>query len=494
MNNKTGRPILIILIAVAIIAGVSLLPLAEWSGGKLKNFSLVSDVQKVVAEDAPADSTEVTDDIDPELLEAMAAEVGDAVVNGTPAPHPLTAPDSVLAQSIDTIISEPKPSRSGDLVVIEDYSASGLGLVQLRNAINTGRLARIAVVGDSYIEGDIFTQDFRELMQSAYGGEGVGFVNMHSDFPGFRRSVKQGGKGWKTYLANKKDARRDYIDLAEQYAMPTGEATSTYQGTKAFTHTGSWAVSRMLFIAPEGAEISVKAGQSDWQTHNIEASPDVKCIEVASATSDFQVKTSTRSLIGLGVWLDGLSGVSVDCMSSRGFSGITLTKVNPELCRQMSTDVDYNLIILEFGINALSASQSNYSLYCTRMVEVINHVRRCYPRADILLMGIGDRGMKRGGAVVSMPTAAAMVSAQRDAARRAHCLFWDTREAMGGDGAVVEWCRSGLVNKDYIHMTHKGGARLAKALFAAVQASLNHTSPAPAFGADTAEGSPFQAL
>ncbi|MDE6555611.1 MAG: hypothetical protein K2K55_01450, partial [Duncaniella sp.] len=214
--------------------------------------------------------------------------------------------------------------------------------------------------------------------------------------------------------------------------------------------------------------------------HNISASSEVNCIEIPSPTNSLEIKTSSRSLVGLGVWLDGATGVGVDCMSSRGFSGITLTKVNPQLCREMAASVDYNLIILEFGINALSASQSNYSLYCSRMVEVINHVRLCYPRADILLMGIGDRGMKKGGAIISMPTAAAMINAQRDAARRAHCLFWDTREAMGGDGAVVEWSRAGQINKDYIHLTHKGGARLAKSLFDALQASLKgEFVPAP---------------
>ncbi|MCH5325791.1 MAG: hypothetical protein J1E29_01145, partial [Duncaniella sp.] len=98
---------------------------------------------------------------------------------------------------------------------------------------------------------------------------------------------------------------------------------------------------------------------------------------------------------------------------------------------------------------------------------------RCYPRADILVMGVGDRGEKRGGSVVSMSTAPAMITAQRDAARRAHCLFWDTREAMGGEGAVVEWSAAGDINKDYIHMTHKGGARLARQLFNAIQHSLN---------------------
>ena len=70
------------------------------------------------------------------------------------------------------------------------------------------------------------------------------------------------------------------------------------------------------------------------------------------------------------------------------------------------------------------------------MVDVINHVRFCYPDADILLMGIGDRGERRGSQVRSTAVAPAMISAQRDAARRAHCLFWDTREAMGGEDAV----------------------------------------------------------
>ena len=106
------------------------------------------------------------------------------------------------------------------------------------------------------------------------------------------------------------------------------------------------------------------------------------------------------------------------------------------------------------------------------MVDVINHVRLCYPDADILLMGVGDRGERRGSQIKSMATAQYMITAQRDAARRAHCLFWDTREAMGGEDAVVTWSSTGLMNKDYIHLTHKGGKRLAEELFNAIQQDL----------------------
>ncbi|MCM1075874.1 MAG: hypothetical protein NC411_00765 [Bacteroides sp.] len=455
---KKGSPVLIIVIAVVIVAVISLLPLSEWSGGRMKDFSLVSDILKEIGIMEGVPSYESTEEIDPALLAAQTEDEGAVKL-----PQP--------GEPIDTIISPVKPSRVGELVKVEDYTTIGVGFTNLKHSLESGSIARIAVVGDSYIEGDIFTQDLRELFQEAYGGEGVGYVNMHSDFPGFRRSVKQSGSGWKTYTANKK-ADRQYLDIAEQYSVPNGTATAIYEGTKAFAHTQSWSRSKFLFISPDDITISVKTDDSEWEERNIIGSPSVQSLEIDGPVSTFGIKATASSLIGLGVWLDGVSGVSLDCMSSRGFSGITLTKINPELSHEMAQFIDYDLIILEFGINAMSAQQKDYSIYCSRMVDVINHIRLCYPHSDILLMGIGDRGEKAGSQVRSMSTASAMISAQRDAARRAHCLFWDTREAMGGENAVVEWSNAGHINKDYIHLTHKGGARLARELFNAIQSDL----------------------
>ena len=45
---KKGSPFLIIAIAVIIVAVVSLLPLSKWTGGRIKDFSLVSDILKEV--------------------------------------------------------------------------------------------------------------------------------------------------------------------------------------------------------------------------------------------------------------------------------------------------------------------------------------------------------------------------------------------------------------------------------------------------------------
>ena len=77
-----------------------------------------------------------------------------------------------------------------------------------------------------------------------------------------------------------------------------------------------------------------------------------------------------------------------------------------------------------------------------------------------------------GWSAFAMPTAQAMVDAQRDAARFGCALFWDTRAAMGGDNAVIEWRDAGEINPDYIHLNAKGGSRLAILLYNAIIAAL----------------------
>lgn len=471
-RNKEGKAALILIIALLLVIGISLLPISRWSGGKIKDFNLLGDIMNDSVTAAIYDNeveVESTMVVDPELAKVQESESQDTLDGRVSEITGMMAESDSDYQNFAVV--PVKPSRVGEVVVIEDYTSDNRGLSSLRSAIASGRHARIAVVGDSYIEGDIFTQDLREKLQNAYGGHGVGYVNMHSDFPGFRKSIKQGGNGWKIFTALKK-AKNKYMALSEQYSTPTGTALSTYNGTASFPQAGSWSISRFLFISPDDAVVSCRTGKGEWVEHEIKGDSIVQCISVNGMTENFEVKTSATSLIGLGVWLDGTDGVSVDCMSSRGFSGITLSRINTLLCRQMSQSIPYNLIILEFGINAMSPQQKDYHIYSNRMVDVINHVRSCYPGADILLMGIGDRGEKRGGAVHSMSVAPAMIAAQRDAARRAHCLFWDTREAMGGEDAIVEWSRQGLANKDYIHLTHKGGARLADELFNALQQCL----------------------
>ena len=105
---KKGSPVIIILIAVIIVVIVSLLPLSKWSGGRIKEFSLFSDILKEGGIMEGETSYATAENNDPELLKAAA----EAEKEAEKAPLP--------GEPIDTIISPVKPSRVGDLVRVED--------------------------------------------------------------------------------------------------------------------------------------------------------------------------------------------------------------------------------------------------------------------------------------------------------------------------------------------------------------------------------------
>ena len=457
-NNKSKaawRLIIIVILVIALLIGISYMPLSKWSNGQLSDFNLFGDILNIeLLEEEDMSETHIDS-----CLIAI-EEVDTRAIDTT----------AVATDSLPLIAIQ--PSKQGEQVIIEDYTNSGHGLENLRKAIEEKRMARIAVIGDSYIEGDIFTEDLRALLQKQYGGTGVGYVNMYSEFPGFRKSVKQsGGKAWKEYAANKKHDSK-YMGITQHYFKLTGATTSTYAGTSSFAGVDAWNKSQFLFISSVDTKITVKV-DNDTCIVPVVASDSVQAISINGRTTKFDVTASSTALVGLGVWLTDSVGVNVDCMSSRGFSGVTLAGVSETLSKQMSEHVGYDLIILEFGINAMSPNQTKFTTYRNKMEEVVSHIRKCYPNADILLMGIGDRGSKRGTEVHSMSSCKYMVDAQREAARRARCLFWDTREAMGGEDAIVEWVRQGWANKDYIHLNHKGSPHLAEPLFNAIQINLN---------------------
>lgn len=470
MKEPIHKLLIILIVAILILGGLSFIPWSTISGGKLHDYNLLSDILISSPDSLEKETPEEENDMDPELLKIM---LNDSVKNEVKEYMAPGYMDSVETPSTSIIPDSVKiqPIKEGDLVVLEDYTVTQQGLRYLKTAIGSGTLARIGVIGDSYIEGDIMVQNLREMLQDRFGGNGVGYMNLYSDFPGFRQSVRQGGKGWEVH--DFKKGKKNYIGVMQHYFTPEGNATALYKGVNKFGHLDKWDNSRFLFISPENAVIKTRVGgNNEWVLHNITGSTDVQEIYLSSPTDRFEIETSSPGIIGLGVWLDGNNGISVDCMSSRGFSGISLADIDESLTSKLSQYISYDLIILEFGINAMSAKQKDYSVYGRKMDKVIEKIKKVYPSTDILLMGVGDRGQKIGGEVHSMPTVRNMIDTQRSVAMRNNVLFWDTREAMGGEDAVVQWNRNGLVNKDYVHLSHKGGQKLAEPLFNAIINSL----------------------
>lgn len=461
---KPGSPLTIIAIALVALAVLSMLPWGRVTGNRFKDFNLLSDLLP------ESDNTYIShEEIDPQLAALTSASVAEE--QGA---TDTTATDTVPALAPAPLPADfAAPTAPDGTVLPEDYSPDGSETRRLAAALGEARArpVRIAVIGDSYIEGDIFTQDVRSQLQTRYGGRGVGYMAAHSEFPGFRQSVRQTSQGW-TECDMRHIGSDPVKPLSGVYFKASPGATVTYKGSHRPANTEAWDRSTILFIAPGGGTVTLATDNGEI-SHTVEASPDVQALRVEGTTARLSVTTDIAGLKMLGAWLDSSAGISLDCMSMRGNSGITHRHIDSDLARQMRAWIDYDLIIFEYGINALSSAQTNYDAYAEAMTQAVRRVRAQYPRAVVMVLGIGDRGQKQGAAVGSIPTAEAMTAAQRDVARRTGSIFWDTRAAMGGRGSVVQWHDRKLVNADYIHLNHKGGAELARIFVNSLLLSLN---------------------
>lgn len=474
-KHKSGHVVALLVIAVVFLFLLTKLPVLEWGGFATKPIDLFSDIR--VDEpmlNLPGDA-EWQDTETDSLFLSLESQPVDSIAESIPAGADTTAGDRparprvtvAVPDQLDTVLVDAPQRKEGDVVLFEDFSPGKDGLSHLLTAISQraslGRPVRIAFLGDSFIEADIFTQDVRSQLQALYGGCGVGYVSMHSDFPGFRRSVVQSDNGWEVHSVLKpREADWSLMALHQQYFVPLEGACAQYRGTTRVERADSWTLSRFVFIARNDCSVDLKVGNGEWQSFAVTGSPEIQSLEVAGQTDRFQVRTGAiAGFTAIGVWLDDTQGMAVDNISTRGYSGLSLVSLPAARCAQMEAVVPYDAIVLQYGLNVMTPEILHYEAYARKMVAVINHLKSCYPNTDIILMGVGDRSRKMNGAFATMPAVLALSRAQRLAAKNAGVVFWDTFAAMGGANGMVDYVAQKQANKDYTHINHKGGRRLA---------------------------------
>lgn len=275
---KDGHVVALLVLSLVFLFLLTQLPVLEWGGFATKPVDLFSDIRVDEQDlDLPGDAewqeegTEWLNEGVDSLSSVEKDEPQDRQVVLDTIRVQETA-DTLLVTNIssDTAVVGNLPRRDGDVVLFEDFSPGKNGLSHLLSSLkeraSLGRPVRLAFLGDSFIEADIFTQDVRSLLQSRYGGSGVGYVSMHSDFPGFRRSVIQSGEGWEVHSVLKpKEVDWKVMTLQQQYFVPLEGATAQYRGTAKIEHADSWALSRFVFIARQDCSVELKIADGEWQ-------------------------------------------------------------------------------------------------------------------------------------------------------------------------------------------------------------------------------------
>ena len=172
-----------------------------------------------------------------------------------------------------------------------------------------------------------------------------------------------------------------------------------------------------------------------------------------------------------GVVLDGRSGITLDNFSLRGSSGTTLTSVPEATLREMHGVRPYDLVVLQYGVNVVTKNAKKYTQYVRNMKHVIDFIKKTFPEAGILICSVGDReGKDDSGKLCTMPGIKAMVLSQQTMAAESGVAFWNLYEGMGGEGSIKRMAdaKPAEAGKDYTHINHRGGRRIAGILYKSI--------------------------
>ncbi len=451
-KNYTGQTLSLTILVLLLLTGLSVLPGGMSLGDfELRKMDIFADVRDSVATPSPKLTTDFSpaDSLENFLLDSLSVAAADT------------------AQSPDSIYVLPPKDSVYFGKTIEDYSPEQQGLSRFFAAIDSivrGRTVRVAWYGDSFVEGDILVGDLRDSLQTAWGGAGVGFVPITSEVAQFKRTLKHDFRGWTAYSIVKKSEGRPRLGLNGYAYKPAPEAKVHYEGAHYFKHTQHWNQLRFFYSSDSIRSFVWQVGGEAPKQENLPAKPNKlgtwKWKGNEWGASSFAIRfPEPNGLLAYGATLESGPGIYIDNFSIRGNSGGPLKLLSPDFIRQFDAVQQYDLIVIQVGLNAVTNSLDNVKWYGAELDRTFLHLKKCFPGKPILVVSVGDRGCKVGTDIVTMRGVPAIVQIQRDLARKHGLLFYDLFWGMGGPNTMLRFShhRPRLANTDYTHLTHEGG-------------------------------------
>ncbi len=496
---KPFRPLLLLIYVVVLLAVVLHFLPSEWSITDqitLRSFSMKSLFEKQSKE--YADISSIT----------SAFSVSDSLAAQSPAQkRPVIGLDThkTVLDSLKTLL--PLESKYQIQVPEDDSTVLYKFFSSLRDQAPT-QLIRVLHYGDSQIEGDRISSYLRHRLQNQFGGCGLGLVPL-LDVVGSRLSIVQYSDAeWQKIYAFSSGFQNKYADSygvmgsVFTYGLPKGRKENTlrlvdtiryktqpqiYVHRKAEGAMVTYAelergypldkqgkIFKLLYRNHEAPfQLSIQEGNDSLRTIQMDTSSRFRIFKY-NLHKDFDKLTVTfnskQSPELFSAAIDCDRGVAVDNIPFRGSSGMEFSRMNKQLLAEQVRALNVRMIILQFGVNIVPYIQQDYKSYENQYYRQLQILKELAPEASILVIGLSDMSRREGGGYASYPNIEKIRDAQRKAAFRAGCAFWDTYVAMGGKNSMPSWVASkpALAKPDYIHFTPRGAMIISEMLYKAI--------------------------
>ena len=458
--SPTGpwRPFLLLLPTCLGLIGMRYMPQLYIGPYEVKGVDLLADVM-------PNEQTARTEEGGSHGAAAGRSRAADADGSGGSGNAPATAGSQAVRDTCPQ-----------GIVCFEDYSDHGphgmdAFYAALKQRQTLGRPVRVAYFGDSFIEGDLITDHLRQLMQDKWGGCGVGYVDIASEFIALRPTLRHKAEGWTEYnvMQANHNATADGA-ISGRCARAGSEAWAEYAAVRGMAHLDSFATATLYLTATQPGHAALRTnGSTADTTLSIAGNKTLEALTLAAPMRQVRFSVPAQTVC-YGMALEGSDGIVVDNFSLRGSSGTQLTSMSEEVLMQWHRVRPYDMIILQYGLNVANNKQTNYSAYANRMSQAVQRLKKGFPKAAIVIVGVGDRENRENGQLTTMRSIYNLMDAQQDMAAQNAIVFWNLYEAMGGEGSIrrMAECEHPEAAKDYTHINRRGGRRIATAMFRSI--------------------------
>jgi lysophospholipase L1-like esterase len=338
---------------------------------------------------------------------------------------------------------------------------------------NSGRVA-ILQIGASHTAAQHFTDTARSILADRFGYAGRGFV--------------AAGKAQERLLRS--GVERDltgYWQLPDAMKVKTPGERWGLTGVRAVGHPGSSAMFEFVephsaaedsarvqvFVLEEPGMGPMQIRLDDREGYTLMAPKDgvtkVRVLEMGASGSHHTVKVENPgpgdiTLLGVAHELVR-PGIVYDALGLPGSTAVTFSNYDSDTLVSQLKARQPDLFVLFYGTNESALPQDKLEDVRAAYPKIIANLRQAAPDAACLFLGPTDRMTKKKASVKWIETKSIdeVYDLEREVAFHNGCAFWETREAMGGEGSIEKWrkYKPPLANKDHVHLTQEGYRLLA---------------------------------
>jgi lysophospholipase L1-like esterase len=377
----------------------------------------------------------------------------------------ITIPDTLSTVEKDSTISEVQNDIQ-PLQSLENFFKKLFALEKTKKNI-----VRIAYFGDSIKERDMIAHDFRKSYQKKYGGSGRGFAMLSNVNELWGLSRYDFSPEWVTHTFLKKVQPvpvgvSGYVSVAKNDA-PVWTHFRYRAGAPPLTRSE-------LFYGKsnnDSAKVTVISNKDTSFITNLETNNILNKQPLTSSTSEELILrfNDASEIPFYGVNFTDGDGVYIDNFFMRSSAGAPLSTLDEELMNAFHQELQYDLIILQFGLNIINSEVTKYNWYANKMENTVTHLKKCFPGADILVISLHDQAKKYETEMRTNDALPDILRAQKRYAKNSGAGFINLFQLMGGTGSMIKWVNEGMANADYTHFNYKGAKKAAELIFKQIE-------------------------